>query len=84
MSWRLLGSIPGILIASQFTVRLPDHLLRLGLALVLGLSGLKLLDMPEANWVIAVGLAAGLAALATYGVRTWLARPRAIPARTFD
>ena len=50
-AWLLLGSIPGILVASKFTVRIPDRILRLGLALVLGLSGLKLLEVPYASWI---------------------------------
>src|SRR5205823_3912967 len=84
MAWLLLGSIPGILIASKFTVKIPDDALRLGLALVLALSGLKLLEVTEANWIIAGGLGAGAVALATFGVRKWLARPRPAPAGSFD
>ena len=64
MAWLLLGSIPGIWIASRFTVRLPQDALRLALAGVLALSGIKLLDVPESSYVIAVGLALGLAAFA--------------------
>src|SRR5437773_2288752 len=56
MAWLLLGSVPGIWIASRFTLRLPDDALRLGLAGVLALSGVKLLNVPEANWVITAGL----------------------------
>jgi uncharacterized membrane protein YfcA len=84
MGWLLLGSVPGILIASQFTVRLPDRALRLALAGVLALSGTKLLNVPESNWVIAVGLVGGFVAFATWGVNAWLNRPRPVPARTFD
>src|SRR5919198_1607655 len=84
MAWLLLGSIPGILIASKFTVKIPDDALRLGLALVLALSGLKLLEVPEANWIIAVGLGGGAVALATYAIRAWLARLRPAPAGSFD
>jgi uncharacterized protein len=84
MAWLLLGSVPGILIASQFTVRLPERALRLGLAGVLALSGIKLLNVPESNWVIAVGLAAGFVAFAAWAVTAWLSRPRPLPARGFD
>ena len=84
MAWLLLGSVPGILIASQFTLRIPDRMLRLGLALVLGLSGVKLLDVPASSWVIAVGLAGGFLALAMWGVNTWLNRARPVPARSFE
>jgi uncharacterized protein len=84
MAWLLLGSVPGILIASQFTLRIPDRMLRLGLALVLGLSGVKLLDVPASSWVIAVGLAGGFVALAMWGVNAWLNRARPVPARGFE
>ena len=84
MAWLLLGSVPGILISSKFTVKIPDDALRLGLALVLSLSGLKLLELPQANWIIAGGLGAGAIALATFGIRAWLAHPRAAPAGSFD
>jgi uncharacterized membrane protein YfcA len=64
MAWLLLGSIPGIWVSSRFTVRLPQDALRLALAGVLALSGIKLLDVPEASYVIAAGIALGLAAFA--------------------
>src|SRR5881227_264473 len=55
MGWLLTGSIPGILLTSQFTLKLPDRTLRLGLASVLMLSGIKLIDFAGADWVIAGG-----------------------------
>jgi len=84
MFWLLLGSVPGIWIASRFTVRLPDDALRLALAGVLALSGTKLLNVPESSWVIAVGLALGLALFIPWVFRTYVARPRPVPARSFD
>ncbi len=66
MAWLLLGSIPGIWLSSHFTVRLPQDALRLALAGVLALSGIKLLDVPESSYVIAVGLGFGLAAFAVW------------------
>jgi uncharacterized membrane protein YfcA len=65
-AWLLLGSIPGIWISSRFTVHLPQDALRLGLAGVLALSGIKLLNVPEASYVIAIGLALGLGAFAVW------------------
>ena len=62
MAWLLTGSIPGVLISSQFTLKVPDRALRLGLASVLMLSGIKLIDFAGADYVIAAGvLIAGLA-----------------------
>jgi uncharacterized protein len=40
--WLALGSIPGILLGSQLTVRVPERGLRIALATVLFLAGLKL------------------------------------------
>lgn len=62
MAWLLTGSIPGVLISSQFTLKVPDRALRLGLASVLMLSGIKLIDFAGADYVIASGaIVAGLA-----------------------
>jgi uncharacterized membrane protein YfcA len=40
--WLALGSIPGVLLGSQLTVRLPDRWVRLALATVLLLAGIRL------------------------------------------
>ncbi len=64
MGWLLTGSIPGILLTSHFTLRLPDRTLRLGLASVLMLSGVKLIDFAGATYVIAVGAVVAALALA--------------------
>jgi uncharacterized membrane protein YfcA len=68
--WLLIGSIPGVLIGSHFTVRVPERALRVGLALVLTLSGIKLLDPPGANGIVVAVAAAALVA----GVATWIRR----------
>ena len=61
--WLLLGSIPGVLIGGRLTLAIPEQFLRLLLAGVLGLAGLKLLDVPGAGVIVVVALSAGLAAL---------------------
>ena len=66
MAWLLLGSVPGIWISSRFTLQVPQDALRLGLAGVLALSGIKLLNVPQAGYVISVGLGLGLAAFAVW------------------
>src|SRR5436309_1382167 len=68
MAWLLVGSIPGVLLPSKFTVRLPGPALRLGLATVLVLSGVKLVNTPGADWVLGLGVVAVLGGLAAYGV----------------
>jgi uncharacterized membrane protein YfcA len=82
-AWLLIGSVPGILLASKLPLRMPDRPLRLGLAAVLGLSGIKLLNVPQATWVLAIGIGLLLLMFAVWGYR--YARPvRATPARAFD
>lgn len=56
-AWLLVGSIPGVLLGSQVTVGLPDRYLRIALAMVLLLSGMKLLDVPNDVIVIPLVLA---------------------------
>jgi hypothetical protein len=43
--WLAVGSIPGVLIGSHWTVRLPERTMRLALATVLFLAGLKLVGL---------------------------------------
>jgi uncharacterized membrane protein YfcA len=75
-AWLLTGSIPGVLISSKFTVRLPDIVLRIALGTILVLSGLKLLNVPEAQWILLAGLIGLGIGLAAYGVVAWRGRPR--------
>jgi uncharacterized membrane protein YfcA len=79
-AWLLIGSVPGILFASKLPLRIPDRPLRLGLAGVLGLSGLKLVNVPEATYVLAIGVAVVVGALLWWGLVAVRA-PRAAPAR---
>jgi hypothetical protein len=67
MVWLLTGSIPGVLLTSQFTLKVPERALRLGLATVLMLSGIKLVDPPGVDWVIAAGAIAAASAFAVWG-----------------
>ena len=71
-AWLLLGSIPGVLLGSQVSVNLPDRALRLGLALTLMLSGLKLVDVPGAEIAILVVLSAAALVLLAAGGRKLL------------
>ena len=66
----LVGSIPGVLLGSQVSVKLPERVLRLGLALTLTLSGLKLAEVPGANYVILTVLAICALLLVAAGIRS--------------
>jgi uncharacterized membrane protein YfcA len=74
MGWLLVGSIPGVLLGSQMSIRIPDTALRTGFAVVLILSGIKLVGVPHASLVIVISLAVATVALAVYWVRTLLTR----------
>jgi uncharacterized membrane protein YfcA len=75
--WLLIGSIPGVLLGSQLTVKLPDRTLRVALALVLALAGVKLLEPPGANAIIIAVAVAAMALGLIAGVRRLLSGPPA-------
>jgi multisubunit Na+/H+ antiporter MnhB subunit len=54
--WLLLGSIPGVLVGGRMTVKLPDRTLRVALATVLALAGVKLIDFRGADTVLLIGI----------------------------
>ena len=70
----LIGAVPGVIVGAHVSSRAPDAIIRPVLVLVLALSALKLLDVP--NEVLAVMLASAIAAALT----TWLVRRRRSPA----
>lgn len=78
MAWLLVGSIPGVLVGSHLSVRVPERSLRIAFGFVLILSGIKLAGLPAATLIIEVAVAIG--GLALIG---WLAlqlRQRRLPA----
>jgi len=78
LGWLLLGSIPGVLLGGRLTLSIPEQLLRLVLGGVLGLAGLKLLDVPGAGTIVIVGLSAGIVALLVWiGRHSWIRIQRA-------
>jgi len=76
MSWLLLGSIPGVLLTSNLALKVPEQGLRLGLAGVLILSGIKLIDPPGSNWILLAGLIVCAVALTAWGARELTERRR--------
>jgi uncharacterized membrane protein YfcA len=81
-AWLLLGSIPGVLLSGRFTLKLPDLGLRIALGVVLLLSGLKLLNVPQTAWVV-TGTLVVLACVVAVAVAadTLVARARQSAAR---
>jgi uncharacterized membrane protein YfcA len=75
-AWLLVGSIPGVLIGSQMTVKLPDRALRIALATVLSLSGLKLVELPGGDAVVVSALAVSAVALSLWLLGGHLPRRR--------
>jgi uncharacterized protein len=80
-AWLLVGSVPGILISSRYTLSVPDLTIRGGLGGILIISGLKLLNVPEANWVLGAGLGVLFVVLGIYTASVKLGEPRATPER---
>jgi uncharacterized membrane protein YfcA len=81
MAWLLVGSIPGVLIGSHLSIRVPDRALRVLFSFVLILSGIKLVKAPAADTIIEAGVALGVVAFLVwcwYGVRQL--RQRRVPA----
>jgi hypothetical protein len=74
MAWLLVGSIPGVLIGSHMSVRVPERALRVGFGSVLVLSGIKVAEVPASSYVIVAGLAVGALVLAVWGIRRLLVR----------
>jgi uncharacterized protein len=68
VGWLALGSVPGVLIASQFTLKMPERTLRVGLAAVLLLSGIKLLDFAHGDVALVVAAAAVVAGFVAWGL----------------
>jgi uncharacterized membrane protein YfcA len=68
MFWLLLGSVPGVLLSSQLTLKVPERALRLGLASVLILSGVKLVNVPGADWIVLGGFVVGGIVFTVWGI----------------
>jgi hypothetical protein len=78
MAWLLVGSIPGVLVGSHLSIRVPDRALRAAFAFVLVLSGIKLVKTPAADAIILAGVIVGAIALVAWGVAT--VKTRRVPA----
>jgi uncharacterized protein len=74
MAWLLLGSIPGVLLGANMSIRVPDRALRVAFAAILFLSGLKLVDLPHGTLVVATGAGAAIVLLVLWSLRRLGAR----------
>ena len=72
--WLLVGSIPGVLLGSQMSIRVPDRALRVVFGAVLILSGVKIVGIPQANLVLEVGVGILAVAFLAWSVRELFAR----------
>ncbi|MDX6477327.1 MAG: uncharacterized protein QOH95_2838 [Gaiellaceae bacterium] len=79
MGWLLVGSIPGVLLGSQFSLSIPERALRMAFAFVLVLSGIKLSGMPASTTIIEIAGPIGIAAFVVWSVR--VLRQRSVPAQ---
>ena len=69
MAWLLVGSIPGVLLGSHYSIRVPERALRMSFAVVLVLSGIKLLEVPAATLIIEISAGVAGLVLATVIIR---------------
>ena len=47
LAWLLVGSIPGVLLGANLSIRVPERGLRVAFGVVLVLSGIKIVDVPR-------------------------------------
>jgi uncharacterized membrane protein YfcA len=69
MAWLLVGSIPGVLFGSHYSIRVPEKALRMAFAFVLVLSGIKLLELPFSTTIIEIAGPLGIAGFVIWSIR---------------
>jgi uncharacterized membrane protein YfcA len=74
MAWLLVGSIPGVLLGSQMSIRVPERALRVAFGVILVLSGIKIVGMPQANLILEVGVGLIAAAFLAWSGRQLFVR----------
>jgi len=74
MAWLLVGSIPGVLLGTHLSIRVPEKALRTAFSFTLILSGIKLVEVPAATTIIEVCVVVAALALAVWSARQLLAR----------
>jgi uncharacterized membrane protein YfcA len=74
MAWLLVGSIPGVLIGANMSIKVPERSLRVAFGVVLLLSGLKVMDVPHANGIVVAVLVVAAVGFAVQPLRRMLLR----------
>jgi uncharacterized protein len=74
MAWLLVGSIPGVLLGAQMSIKVPERALRVAFGAILILSGIKIVGMPQANLILEVGLGLLVAGLVVWSGRELFVR----------
>jgi len=74
MAWLLVGSIPGVLLGSQLSIKVPERALRVAFGAVLILSGVKIVGVPGANLILEVGVGVLAAAFLAWSARQLFVR----------
>jgi uncharacterized membrane protein YfcA len=74
MAWLLVGSIPGVLLGSQLSIKVPERALRIAFAFVLVLSGIKLVEFPAATTIIEIAGPVGALTFAAWSIAQLRAR----------
>jgi predicted PurR-regulated permease PerM len=72
IGWLLVGSVPGVLLGSQMSIRIPERVLRAAFGAILVLSGLKLIEVP--GWALAAAALAAVTAFVLWFVADRLQR----------
>jgi uncharacterized membrane protein YfcA len=74
MAWLLVGSIPGVLLGSHLSIRVPERALRIAFAFILVLSGIKLVELPAATTIIEIVGGVGAVVFVVWSARLLLHR----------
>jgi uncharacterized membrane protein YfcA len=83
IGWLLVGSIPGVLLGSHLSIRVPERALRIAFGFVLILSGIKIVKMPDSDPIVVGGLVVGVIVLLVWSgrqVKLRRLRARQVPA----
>jgi uncharacterized protein len=74
MAWLLVGSIPGVLLGSHLSIKVPERALRVAFGVILVLSGIKIVGVPQANLVLEIGVGILVASFLAWSGRQLLVR----------